>query len=121
MPSGKRQVISVMAKKTKNSNKNYCKFAYEECRGGCFFPYRCAKADGTENEVSSQGMLDNWSEDRLSRSSFPSDCASGQCDECDRPANKTIRDASGSRQFFCLQHWDEHVAFAGNDGKPYGF
>ena len=76
----------------------------------------------SEHDIYKRGFLDGIEVGkRLSRSSSPSDCASGQCDECDQPSIKTIRDASGNRQLFCLEHWSQHVAFTGNNGSPYGF
>lgn len=43
------------------------------------------------------------------------------CDECRKPAFRVQRDAANHEHVFCEQCWGEHVAFSGNDGKPYGF
>ena len=47
-------------------------------------------------------------------------CSSAKCDECESRAVKIVRDACNIQHCFCEKHWQEHVAFAGNDGKPYG-
>ena len=47
--------------------------------------------------------------------------AEDQCDECEEPVFKVQKDASNIKHSFCKKHWEEHVDFSGNEGKPYGF
>jgi hypothetical protein len=60
------------------------------------------------------------SEDLLIKQAGSCDCLMDMCDECGDPALKAIRDASGNLHYFCLAHWGEHLAFTGNNGRPYG-
>ena len=43
------------------------------------------------------------------------------CDECEVSATHIQRDAANQIHTFCDSCWDDHVAFSGNNGKPYSF